>query len=43
MEYSGFRVDDTNPQKRLLDDGPSKPPLGDCAIYSETVMLTSQS
>ena len=32
--YSGFRVDGTTPT-RLLDGGTSKPPFGDCAIYSE--------
>ena len=34
-EKIGHRVDGTGTPRSLLDGGPYKPPLGDCAIYSQ--------
>ena len=39
FHYSGFRVDATQPPRCVLYRGPSKPPFGDCAIYSETTVV----
>ena len=40
--YSAFRVDGTN-SYMWLDGGSYKPPLGDCAIYSEPTILSHSS
>ena len=36
--YSGFRVDGTDPKMSFIDGGPYKPPLGVCAIYSQSTI-----